>query len=157
MTEDVPIVAPASPFRPAFLSPPTLVQTQSVPIRSAPSALIHLLLLHGLRWKDRKGVKEISSKIQQLTRSYLSSSQTLVLLPGIVTEERQWTRGKERQRREAEKMLRFPEHTIPHLNFAQSGISPPPCTNSRNIDLESGQMKEELPDRSRERRLFWKV
>ena len=55
-----------------------------------------------MKRKGRKGVRERTTKIQQSTISYLSSSQTSALLCGIVTEERQWTAGKERQREGAE-------------------------------------------------------
>ena len=48
----------------------------------------------------------------------------------------------------------FQNMRSPHLDLHQSGIYPPICTNSRKFDLESGQKKRGMQDRSRERKLF---
>ena len=40
---------------------------------------------------------------------------------------------------------------FPHLDLHQSGIFSLPWTNSRKIDLGSGQTKREIQDRSRKR------
>ena len=80
------MVAPAPSYRPAFLSPPALVQSRSVPFRSAPShpALIHLLLFHGLRWIETK--KKRVETTQQSKKSYtVLCSKCPPLLPRPLT------------------------------------------------------------------------
>ena len=79
-----------------------------VPLCFAPSrsALIHLpspvsQSTGSCRRKRRvlrEGVRERTTKTHQSTRSYLLSSKTSTLLPGMLTKERQRITDKERQR-----------------------------------------------------------